>query len=104
MTMEEQNENGNVGQPAGFSVCLVRADGNPDIVCCGASRHDAAREFWRCSNNASALSGVVRRVSIVDDRGCTNLAWEFGRGYTFDGKTFHSRPVLEKEVRAHGGP
>lgn len=81
-------------QDNSFTVCLVRADGGSDIVCRNASSDEAAKEFWRRSNNVSAISGVVRRVSIVDNYGCTNLAWEFGRGFTFDGRNFHPKPVL----------
>ena len=81
-------------QDNSFTVCLVRADGSSEIVRRNASCYDAAKEFWHRSNNVSAVSGIVRQVSIVDNYGCTDLAWEFGRGYTFDGETFHSKPVL----------
>jgi len=77
-----------------FTVCLVRADGGSDIVCHDASSIDAAKEFWHRSHNVSAIGGMVRGVSIVDNYGCTNLAWEFGRGFTFDGRNFHSKPVI----------
>jgi hypothetical protein len=87
-------QNGNDLQRNSFTVCLLRADGDSDVVCHNASSHDAAREFWHRSNNVSAICGMVRRVSIVDNYGCTNLAWEFGRGFTFDGKRFHPKPVL----------
>jgi len=81
-------------QDNSFTVCLVRVDGGSDIVCHNASCYDAAREFWHRSHNVSAISGMVQRVSIVDNHGCTNLAWEFGRGFTFDGRHFHPKPVL----------
>jgi hypothetical protein len=84
-------------QNGGFSVCLVRADNDPDVVCCNISMVDAAKEFWHRANNASAMIGIVQRVTIVDPHGYTSLAWEFGRGYTFDGKTFHSKPVREEQ-------
>jgi hypothetical protein len=89
---------GGTGQSNSFTVCLVRADGGSDVVCHNASSHDAAREFWHRSNNVSAISGRVRRVSIVDNYGCTNLAWEFGRGFTFDGMRFHPKPVLPADL------
>ena len=82
---------------AEYKVARRFADGHAEVVCEDATAIDAAREFWRCTNNVSALSGVVDAVALVDSRDRINLAWEKGRGYTYDGgKTFYKTPIPDE--------
>ena len=81
-------------QPNGFSVYISKVDGSTEIVCRDTTAKDAAMAFWHHANNFSARCGIVDKVAIVDGLGATLLSWQFGRGYTFDGKTFLDKPVL----------
>ena len=76
-----------------YSVYRFYPDGDRNIVCSEASAVKAAMEFWRCTNNVSAMTGLIDRVLLVDGFDTIKLAWIYGRGYTYDGKHFQDRPV-----------
>jgi hypothetical protein len=76
-----------------FSVWCTLVDGRMVPVCRWVNAERAAEEFYRCCNNVSAHSGLTIGVKIVDGGDCTNIAWENGRGYTYDGKTFGATPA-----------
>ena len=75
----------------GFSVYLTKADGDTETVCSGVPGRDAALGLWHYTNNFSAKAGITSRVEVRDDLDKTVLAWEFERGYTFDGETFSDK-------------
>lgn len=77
-----------------FSVAVSRVDGSDETVCQHVPAKDAALGFWHYCNNFSAKSGIVQKVVIRDGRDNALLAWEYNRGYTFDGEHFLERPVL----------
>ena len=79
-----------------FTVYKESCDGMRQVVCHDVPAVDAAREFWRCCNNVSAHTGITVKVFITDGLDYTNLAWEHGRGYTYDGKTFSQTPTIEE--------
>ena len=81
-------------QTTGFSVYISRVDGTTELACRDTTAEDAALRFWHLCNNFSAMSGIVQEAKIVDQQGQALLSWQFGRGYTFDGKTWLSKPVL----------
>lgn len=78
-----------------YSVSRQFADGRTEVVCRDVTAVDAVHEFWRCTNNVSAHTGVVEKVLIVNGLDEVNLGWQLGRGYTYDGKTYHETPVPE---------
>ena len=76
-----------------FSVYRLMADGLVNLVQSEVPAEDAVQEFWRCCNNVSAMTGIVTQVAIKDGLDNTVLAWEHGRGYTYDGgETWIDRP------------
>lgn len=77
----------------GLSVHRQFADGNVNIVCDDVPASLAVREFWRCCNNVSAISGIVTTVLLMDGLDHACLAWEHGKGYTYDGQTYHEHPA-----------
>ncbi len=84
---------------AEFSVWCVLADGRQVPTCRWVTAEEAAREFWRCCNNVSAHAGITVGVKIVDGLDCTNIAWEKGRGYTYDGKRYAPNPAAFEEFQ-----
>lgn len=82
---------------AEYRVVRKFADGHNDIVGEDMPAIEAAQEFWRCCNNVSALSGIVDAVALLDGGDRINLAWEKGRGYSYDGgKTFYKTPIADE--------
>ena len=80
---------------------LLTVNGSTTPICRGVDKKSAAKEFWHRSNNVTALSGITRRVYIEDHNGFTVLAWDYGRGYTYDGETYTKSPVLETETKSY---
>ena len=78
-----------------FSVTVYKADGTEAQICHNVTSYQASREFWRCCNNVSAKTGIVEQVSITDSLGFTVLAWRPGKGYTYDGTTYYTTPVVD---------
>lgn len=81
-----------------FSVILIGARGDRTTACQNVGQKTAAREFWHRTNNVTAMSGITRRAYIEDGSGFTVLAWDYGRGYTYDGEIYTSSPVLKTEA------
>ena len=98
MTLVKSSEDELVSLASEYSVRRIFADGKIELVCHDVSAVAAAQEFWRCTKNVSAMSGVVQAVAIVNGRDHVDLAWEHGRGYTYDGENFHENPVVNKEL------
>lgn len=82
----------------GFKVYKWLVDGSQETICEGCTMRQAADEFWHYSNNVSANVGITTRVMIVDALEDAQLLWEYGRGYTYNGKLFRDRPVLDEEI------
>ena len=80
-----------------YTVVRQFIGGETDTVCANVNAVDAVKELWRCSNNASAHSGIVEQVIILNGLDEINLGWALGRGYTYDGKTYYKTPVPEGE-------
>ena len=85
-------------QSTGFSVVLVGARGDTTRACRNVDKKTAAKEFWHRTHNISAMAGITQRAYIEDHNGFTVLAWDFGKGYTYDGEIYTAVPVLETEV------
>jgi hypothetical protein len=81
-------------QTTGFSVYILRIDGTIEQMCRDTTAKDAALAFWHYANNLSAKSGIVQRVTAFDPNGDIVVMWEFGRGYSYDGKTYRDKPIL----------
>ncbi|HEX6825423.1 MAG TPA: hypothetical protein VF077_03820 [Nitrospiraceae bacterium] len=83
-----------------YSVVRTYADGHIDTVCSEVPAVEAASEFWRCTKNVSAMTGIVDRVAIVDGLDRIGLAWHRGRGYTFDGGlTYRQEPTVSEGLQ-----
>jgi len=93
--MDELEFTGNkaVSNAEEFSVWRTLVDGKMVPVCQWVTAEKAAEEFFRCCNNVSAAAGITVKVKIIDGLDCTNLVWENGRGYTYDGKTYGATPA-----------
>ena len=81
----------------GFKLYRWLADDVQETVGSGMELRQAADEFWHLTNNVSARTGITTRVMIVDWREDAQLLWEYGRGYTYNGKLFKDRPVLDED-------
>jgi hypothetical protein len=80
-----------------FSIYRWLADGQRETVNSNLTLQQAANEFLRCSSNFSAKAGLTSTVMIVDWREDAQLVWQYGKGYTYNGKLFTDRPVMEDE-------
>jgi hypothetical protein len=80
-----------------FKVYRWLADGQRETIDSAIDMRQAANAFWRASNNFSAKAGLTVRVMIVDWTETAQLLWEYGKGYTYNGRLFKDRPVLEDE-------
>lgn len=88
--------------PFGFSIYVSETTGDLTKVAEDLTSKAAARRFWQLTNNVSAVSGKVRYVVIVNHNGQNALAWQFGRGYTYDGEEYMDRPVFHAARRDYG--
>lgn len=98
MTPVKSSEDELVSLAPEYSVQRQFASGIIEVVCKNVEAEAAAQEFWRCTKNYSARSGLVHRVTITNRRGRIDLAWEHGRGYTYDGENYRQEPIVKKEL------
>ena len=77
-----------------FSVCQFFPDGRYEYVRRYVSGEEAVKAFKHYTDNVATKIGAVTRVIITDGGDSTNLEWQAGKGFTYDGETWAASPEL----------
>jgi hypothetical protein len=79
-----------------YSVCQFFTDGSYEYVRRYVSAEEAVKAFKHyAGGNVASKMGIVERVIITNGGDMTNLEWRYGKGFSYDGRTYHSSPRTE---------
>jgi hypothetical protein len=75
-----------------FNVVQFFSNGMYEYVRRNVSDMESVTAFKHYTTSVAAKTGIVTRVIITDGGDNTNLAWEFGKGFTYDGVWYAESP------------
>jgi|KBSSwiStaDraftv2_1062776.scaffolds.fasta_scaffold2788185_1 hypothetical protein len=75
-----------------FSVCQFFDNGEYEYVRRWVGPEEAVKAFAHYTTSLAVKMGKVERVIITDGGDFTNLEWQAGKGFTYDGVTYQPSP------------